>query len=74
MHATSLRHQENQDDTPLGRSINAAALRAGVGRSMIYAAINSGALSARKAGRRTIIIDSDLKVWLDSLPIYGSQS
>jgi excisionase family DNA binding protein len=77
MHATSLRHQAKQDDAhPLGRSINAAALRAGVGRSTVYGAINSGALRARKAGRRTLILDTDLKSWLDSLPAYvvGSQS
>ena len=71
MHSTATpRHQENRNDAPLGRSINAAALRAGVGRSTVYAAINSGALRARKAGRRTLILDIDLKTWLDSLPAY----
>jgi excisionase family DNA binding protein len=75
MHATSLRHQENQDDTPLGRSINAAAIRASVGRWTVYAAINSGSLKARKAGRRTLILDTDLQAWLESLPLYvGAQS
>jgi excisionase family DNA binding protein len=51
-------------------SINVAALRAGVGRSTVYSAINSGALTARKAGRRTLITIADLKVWVDSLPSY----
>jgi excisionase family DNA binding protein len=77
MHATaSLRHQETQSDAPpLGRSINAAAIRAGVGRSTVYAAINTGALRARKAGRRTLILDADLQAWLASLPAYvGRQS
>lgn len=69
MHATTLPNQ-NRNDTPLGRSINAAALKAGVGRSTIYGAINSGALHARKAGRRTLILDADLKTWLNSLPTY----
>ena len=69
MHATTLPDQ-NQNGTPLGRSINAAALRAGVGRSTIYSAINSGALTARKIGRRTLILDVDLKTWLGSLPSY----
>jgi excisionase family DNA binding protein len=76
MRATaSLRHQETQNDAlPLGRSINAAAVRAGVGRSTVYAAINAGALKARKAGRRTLILDTDLQAWLDSLPLYvGTQ-
>jgi excisionase family DNA binding protein len=75
MHATSLPNKQNQDDTPLGRSINDAALRAGVGRSTVYAAINAGALRALKAGRRTLILDADLQAWLDSLPLYvGRQS
>jgi excisionase family DNA binding protein len=72
MHATaSPRHEEDQNDVrPLGRSVNAAAIRAGVGRSTIYAAINSGALRALKAGRRTLILDSDLQAWFGSLPSY----
>jgi excisionase family DNA binding protein len=76
VHATASLSQEKQnDEAPLGRSINAAAIRAGVGRSTIYAAINTGALKAHKAGRRTIIIETDLRTWLASLPLYvGAQS
>ena len=71
MHATTTQRQENQTEAPaLALPINAAAIRAGVGRSTVYAAINSGALRARKAGRRTLITVADLKVWLDSLPLY----
>ncbi len=71
MRATSLRHQENQTDAPpLGMTINAAALRAGVGRWSIYAAINSGALRAVKIGSRTIILESDIRAWLAQLPSY----
>ena len=76
MHATPLRHQEKQNDaSPLALPINAAAIRAGVGRWTIYGAVNTGALKARKAGRRTIILDADLQAWLNSLPLYvGAQS
>ena len=50
MHATPLRHQEKQNDaSPLALPINAAAIRAGVGRWTIYAAINSGALERKKS-------------------------
>jgi len=41
---------------------------ASVGRSTIYENINSGALKARKAGRRTLILRADLQAWLDSFP------
>ena len=37
MHATTFPNKQNQDDTPLGRSINDAALKAGVGRWTIRA-------------------------------------
>jgi hypothetical protein len=76
MHATSLPNKQTQNDPPLGRSIIDAGIKAGVGRFSIYAAINSGALRARKIGRRTIILDADLASWLDAAPSYkvGGQS
>ena len=55
-------------DAPLAISIVDAARAAGVGRSTIYENINSGALKARKAGRRTLILRADLQAWLDSFP------
>lgn len=45
-----------------------AARAAGVGRSTIYEEINAGRLTARKAGRRTLITRADLQAWLESLP------
>ena len=74
MHATSLPNKQNQTDAPLGRSIVNAALKAGVGRSTIYGAVNSGALRARKLGRRTLILDADLQSWLAALPAYEARS
>ena len=56
----------------LAVSIVDAARAAGVGRSTIYENINSGALKARKAGRRTLILRADLQAWLDSFPVVKS--
>jgi excisionase family DNA binding protein len=39
----------------------------GLGRSTIFASIKSGALLARKCGRRTIILSADLDVFLRNL-------
>ena len=39
------------------------------GRSTIYAEIGAGRLKARKIGRKTVILDSDLQEWLNSLPL-----
>ena len=40
----------------------------GLGRTTLYAALKSGALSARKCGRRTLILAADLEKFLDNLP------
>jgi excisionase family DNA binding protein len=54
----------------IGLSILEAARTAGIGRSSVYEAIASGALKAQKMGRRTIILDTDLRAWLSSLPAF----
>ncbi len=47
------------------------AVEAGAGsRTVIYEAIKSGALKARKRGKRTIILADDLVAFLQSLPEY----
>ncbi len=52
----------------IGLSVIEAARQAGVGRSTLYEAIQSGALMARKVGRRTLVTRDDLLLWLSSLP------
>ena len=39
-------------------------------RRALYEAMNSGALKARKNGKRTVILDEDLRAWLNGLPAY----
>lgn len=52
----------------IGLTIAEATVEAGVGRDLIYKAIRSGDLVAKKFGRRTIIRRADLDAFLASLP------
>jgi excisionase family DNA binding protein len=49
-------------------SIAEACTRSGIGRTAIYDMINSGKLTARKRGRRTLILADDLRRFLEMLP------
>jgi excisionase family DNA binding protein len=40
----------------------------GVGRTHLYCQINSGALPARKVGRRTLVLHEDVQAFLRNLP------
>lgn len=42
-----------------------------LGRTRVYELINSGALPARRVGRRTLVLHEDLQVFLRSLPVIG---
>jgi excisionase family DNA binding protein len=53
---------------PIAYTIQEATRQSGVGRSKIYEAISEGKLLARKMGRRTLILDDDLRAWLERLP------
>jgi excisionase family DNA binding protein len=54
--------------TPLVHSIPEACSITCAGRTALYEAIRSGALRAVKRGRRTLILDEDLRRWVQSLP------
>ena len=53
---------------PLGYTIEGAVAASGIGRTKLYDAIRAGQLRARKCGRRTIILDDDLRAFLAALP------
>jgi excisionase family DNA binding protein len=66
----------HQQATPAGRaafSITEVCAQTGLGRDTVYNAIRSGQLTARKIGRRTIVIDKDLHRFLASLPRAGAR-
>lgn len=54
----------------LSYSIDEVCAVTGIGKTKIYQLINSGALKARKLGKRTIILKDDLDAFLASLETY----
>lgn len=56
--------------SPLAVTIPDAVKATGMSRTSIYEALKRGDLSARKAGRRTLISFADLEAYLASLPVY----
>ena len=59
---------------PLAVTIAEAVKISGLGRSSLYKLFNSGTLSPRKYGKRTLIIVDELEKVLGNLPTESSQS
>jgi excisionase family DNA binding protein len=55
-------------NSPLAYSIAEACAVARAGRTAIYEAIRDGALTARKRGRKTLILPEDLRRWVEGHP------
>ncbi len=55
---------------PIAVTIPDAVKATGLSRSALYEALKRGDLSARKAGRRTLITFADLEAYLARLPTY----
>jgi excisionase family DNA binding protein len=56
---------------PMAFTIPEACKISKVGRSKLYIAIQTGALRARKLGKKTLILPDDLRAWLESLPAFA---
>lgn len=59
---------------PLAVPIERTPAMAGVSRTKIFEAVAAKELTARKAGRSTIIEISELRRWIRSLPTRGRES
>jgi excisionase family DNA binding protein len=62
-------HEALSTHAPIAVALENAPQIVGVSRTRIFEAIRNGELSARKAGRSTIIEIDELKRWVKSLPI-----
>lgn len=58
----------------LALTVPEACVAARVGKTVLYQAIASGALRARKRGRRTLLLPADLREWVGRLPTIESNS
>ena len=59
---------------PIYVTIPRAVEVSGCARTRIYEALKRGDLTARKAGKRTLISYADLEAYLASLPAYGAEA
>ncbi|MCK9361785.1 helix-turn-helix domain-containing protein [Patescibacteria group bacterium] len=62
-----------KERTQMAHSIEEASMTTNLGRDLIYEAIRTGKLRAKKFGRRTIITDEDLRAFVENLPILELQ-
>jgi excisionase family DNA binding protein len=60
--------------TPISMTVPNAVKATGLSRSRLYEELKKGTLTAKKAGRRTLISFADLKAFLDSLPDYQAEA
>ena len=54
--------------SPIAFTIAEACAVARAGRTSLYEAIRKGTLTARKRGRKTLILPDDLQRWVESHP------
>ncbi|MCL2473721.1 MAG: helix-turn-helix domain-containing protein [Alphaproteobacteria bacterium] len=61
--------QSTEKSKPIALSIEEVRNETGLGRTKLYQLINSGNLIARKIGRRTVVLRSDLETFLCGLQL-----
>lgn len=64
----------DQKADPIFVTILGAVEASGCSRTRLYDALKRGDLTARKAGKRTLINYADLQAYLASLPAYGAEA
>jgi excisionase family DNA binding protein len=57
---------------PIAYTVKEACEISRAGRTTLYAAIRRGELVARKLGKKTLILDQDLRHWIEQLPAVKS--
>jgi excisionase family DNA binding protein len=65
---------EDAMNLPLAYSVADACAVAHTGRTALYEAINAGELRAVKRGRRTLVLASDLRTWIEQLPAIEAKA
>jgi excisionase family DNA binding protein len=59
---------------PKAHTLPEAARISGASRTKLYEEMAAGRLQARKLGRRTVILSSDLDAWLVSVPAMKARA
>jgi excisionase family DNA binding protein len=74
--ALMAQHRTNQMQTPIRRaySVPETTVILGICRDNVYRLIKQGRLPARKIGRRTVVLETDLQAFLEALPKLGAAS
>ncbi len=54
--------------TTIAYTIKEACTASRAGRTTLYGAIRRGELVARKLGKKTLILEDDLRRWIEQLP------